>query len=311
MRLALTSWFVIALFAVHSTAQDHQSSRQLRASGQSWGCPFLDTSDSPCYNTDCIESQNNGLISAECCAVISEYCETSISNNALYSSTADPACYDSTLHNLFQAVCATSSSSAVESAVSASWISMVQEYHNAVDSEAVDTQSNYWQTCPFARQYDNPCFQDSCSQDASHGVFNLTCCDAIETYCLEELDTDPACRNPDLGGLFFVFCNSSFANPDWPSYSPKGGKGKGGLLGGAVAHGVGTAALVGVSAVACFYIYRQHRIRRMHDEQQQYQRFENAAADPLLGRTAAAAPPKYEQASESRAIVGEAPPNYS
>lgn len=116
---------------------------------------------------------------------------------------------------------------------------MVQEYHNAVDSEAVDTQSNHWQTCPFARQYvsqsrailwrhtvpvyfavvataeevrmtapapllpvvdsllfqDNPCFQDSCSQDASQGVFNLTCCDAIETYCLEELDTDPACRS--------------------------------------------------------------------------------------------------------------------
>mmetsp|Transcript_28775 Transcript_28775/g.75505 ORF Transcript_28775/g.75505 Transcript_28775/m.75505 type:complete len:304 (+) Transcript_28775:63-974(+) len=278
---------------------------EITFSDSGWGCPFLDSSDSPCYSDACLESRLSGSISQECCDTVNAYCS---------ASSSDPACSDQTLLGLFNSVCGASSSS-VSSAGTAAWQELVATHHTEQAEGAVGIQTDYFVNCPFNRPYDNPCYNESCMSD---GTMSQMCCDAIEDYCTEGYD-DPACRNPDLGGLFFVFCNSSFSTPDWPA--PKGPKdGKGGLLGmgGPVAQGLGTAALVGMSAVVMFFAYKHHQRRQVHNMEQQYFAQNNEAmAQPLLGGgpdVIQMAPPKYEEASNpaggKRGATSERPPDY-
>lgn len=122
-----------------------------------------------------------------------------------------------------------------------------------------------------------------------------------------------------------MFCNSSFADPNSPNYlwpkSPK--QGKGGLFGaGPAAHGLGAAALVGMSAVAVFFVYKHHKRRRQHNMQQAYEALhpDGNMGAPLLG--AALAPPKYgapmyataadvEKGGAAAAAAADAPPGYT
>eukprot|EP00038_Savillea_parva_P023067 m.39516 g.39516 ORF g.39516 m.39516 type:complete len:379 (-) comp5818_c0_seq1:285-1421(-) len=303
LRLAMsvtTVAFIGCTALVAGSAANNEATEALQYSASGWGCPFSYASN-PCYSDACLEARNGGTMNQECCEEVSSYC----------GSSGDPACSDSSLESMFDSICSSSSNS--QSAAAAAWQSLYADV--ATSSSTTVGAQGYFQTCPFGRPYDNPCYNETCASSADSSLTGA-CCDTIEKYCTEEINSDPACRNPDLGGLFFVFCNSTFFDPDSPQWVPipKGPKGpKGGILGGVAGQAAGTAALVGVSAAAVFFVYKHHQKRRRLEMQHLLQRYESGDNAPLLA--AGMVPPKYYEASASATVdmkePAEAPPGYN